>query len=161
MNFLNDVKIKSGSSKDKPQLIEFMNLAYQELFPNQQDFRHLTQTVNQYLTKETQLWWVEAERNLSPTPSLILPIAGLWMGNAIDQITGDRYAHIFLLYVVPEYRRRGIAKALLQQAQDWATTRGDRQIGLHVFPQNQAAINLYQQFGFQTQSIAMLKIIDN
>ncbi|MEB3312370.1 MAG: GNAT family N-acetyltransferase [Snowella sp.] len=161
MDFLSSDRIRQGSSKDRPHLINFMNLAYQELFPNQRDFNHLIQTVNQYFSSETPLWWVEAEGNLSPTPALILPIAGLWMGNAIDQITGDRYAHIFLLYVVPEYRRRGIAKALLQQAQDWATARGDRQIGLHVFPQNQAAINLYQQFGFQTQSIAMLKKINS
>jgi ribosomal protein S18 acetylase RimI-like enzyme len=81
------------------------------------------------------------------------------MGNAIDQINGSRYSHIFLLYVIPEYRRRGIAKILLQQAESWAKTRGDRQIGLQVFPQNQAAVNLYQNMGFQTQSLTMLKFL--
>ena len=150
-------RIIKGSSKDKAQLIQFMNLMYQELFPNQKDFNHLNITVDQYFSTETPLWWIETEHNLSPTPNLILPIAGLWMGNAIDQINGSRYSHIFLLYVIPEYRRRGIAKILLQQAESWAKTRGDRQIGLQVFPQNQAAVNLYQNMGFQTQSLTMLK----
>jgi len=159
MEFKISARLIKGSSKDKVQLLHFMNLMYQELFPNQRDFQHLNATVEQYFSTETPLWWIESEHNLSPTPHLILPIAGLWMGNAIDQINGDRYAHIFLLYVVPEYRRRGIAKILLQQAESWAKTRGDQQIGLQVFPQNQAALNLYQNMGFQIQSLSMLKFL--
>jgi len=159
MEFKISDRIIKGSSKDKAQLIQFMNLMYQELFPNQKDFNHLNITVDQYFSTETPLWWIETEHNLSPTPNLILPIAGLWMGNAIDQINGSRYSHIFLLYVIPEYRRRGIAKILLQQAESWAKTRGDRQIGLQVFPQNQAAVNLYQNMGFQIQSLSMLKFL--
>jgi len=157
MEFLAGYRIIKGSSKDKAQLVKFLTLTYQEIFPNQQCFNHLATTVEQYFSPETPLWWVESQTNLSPTPNLILPIAGLWMGNAIDQVTGRRYAHIFLLYVVPAYRRQGIAKKLLRQAQNWAKARGDFQIGLQVFPQNQAAVNLYQQMGFQTQSIMMLK----
>ncbi len=157
MEILTSDRIIKGSNKDKAQLVKFMTLTYQEIFPNQTDFKHLVTTVEQYLSIETPLWWMQSETNLSPTPNLILPIAGLWMGNAIDQITGKRYAHIFLLYVVPEYRRRGIAKKLLKEAENWAKIRGDHQIGLQVFPQNQAAINLYQKIGFQTQSIMMLK----
>ena len=159
MEFKISDRLIKGSSKDKAQLIQFMNLMYQELFPNQKDFNHLSITVEQYFSTETPLWWIESEHNLSPTPNLILPIAGLWMGNAIDQINGGRYGHIFLLYVVPEYRRRGIAKILLQQAENWSKTRGDRQIGLQVFPQNQAAVNLYQNMGFQIQSLSMLKFL--
>jgi ribosomal protein S18 acetylase RimI-like enzyme len=79
------------------------------------------------------------------------------MGNAIDQVGGNRYAHVFLLYVVPEYRRRGIGSALMRHAENWARTRGDRQIGLQVFQYNQPAITLYRQLGYQTQSLLMVK----
>jgi ribosomal protein S18 acetylase RimI-like enzyme len=85
------------------------------------------------------------------------PVACLWLGNAIDQVTGDRHAHIFLLYVLPEYRRRGIGKALVDSAENWARARGDRQMGLQVFQTNQPALNLYRQLGYQTQSLWMLK----
>jgi ribosomal protein S18 acetylase RimI-like enzyme len=81
------------------------------------------------------------------------------VGNAIDQVSGDRHAHIFLLYVVPEHRRRGIGKALMQYVEKWAIARGDRQIGLQVFQSNQPALNLYNQLGYQTQSLWMLKEI--
>jgi ribosomal protein S18 acetylase RimI-like enzyme len=139
-----------------------MQRTYQDLFPTQ-DFAHLARTVEQYLSKDTPLWWVEFLDEATsppspPTPSS--PIACLWAGNAIDQVTGDRHAHIFLLYVVPEHRRRGIGTALMRYVENWAMQRGDRQIGLQVFQSNQAALNLYNQLGYQTQSLWMLKQLD-
>ena len=79
------------------------------------------------------------------------------IGNAIDQVRGDRHAHIFLLYVVPEHRRIGIGTALMRYVESWARTKGDRQIGLQVFESNKAALNLYNQLGYQTQSLWMIK----
>ncbi len=82
------------------------------------------------------------------------------MGNAVDQIGGSRHAHIFLLYVVPEHRRRGIGTALMKYVENWATQRGDRQIGLQVFQSNQPALNLYDRLGYQTQSLWMVKSLN-
>jgi ribosomal protein S18 acetylase RimI-like enzyme len=82
------------------------------------------------------------------------------VGNAIDQVHGNRHAHIFILYVVPEHRRRGIGKALMQYVENWAIQRGDRQIGLQVFQSNKPALNLYNQLGYQTQSIWMVKFLN-
>jgi ribosomal protein S18 acetylase RimI-like enzyme len=125
-----------------------MTLTYQELFPDRQDFSHLAQTVENYLSSDTPLWWVESTESV--------PIACLWMGNAVDQVSGDRYAYIFLLYVAPEHRRRGIAKALIHKAETWAASRGDRQIGLQVFSHNQVALALYRRLGYQIQSFSKL-----
>ncbi len=72
-------------------------------------------------------------------------------------MSGDRHAHIFLLYVAPAHRRRGIGRALMQQAEVWARAQGDRQIGLQVFQSNQAALQLYRSLGFETQSLWMAK----
>jgi len=82
------------------------------------------------------------------------------VGNAIDQIGGSRHAHIFLLYVVPEHRRQGIGTALMRYVENWAIQRGDRQLGLQVFQSNQAALNLYNQLGYQTQSLWMVKSLN-
>jgi ribosomal protein S18 acetylase RimI-like enzyme len=76
-----------------------------------------------------------------------------------EWVTGEHYAHIFLLYVTPEHRRQGIAKVLLQLAETQAQARGDRQIGLQVFLKNTAARQLYQNWGFQEQSLLLLKRI--
>ncbi|ULP71078.1 GNAT family N-acetyltransferase [Nodularia sphaerocarpa] len=134
-----------------------MQQTYQEVFP-QEDFAHLRGTVEQYFSQDTPLWWVEylGEGDF-PQP----PIACLWVGNAIDQVKGDRHAHIFLLYVVPEHRRRGVGTALMKYVENWAIQRGDRQIGLQVMTSNPAALNLYNHLGYHTQSLWMLKSLHN
>lgn len=144
--------ISAGSGLDRALLVKFMQKTYQELFAVQ-DFSHLSRTVEQYFSGDTPVWWVGVE-NSNQRRS---PIACLWVGNAIDQVTGDRHAHIFLLYVAPEHRRKGIATALLKYLENWAAARGDRQIGLQVFQANSSALNLYKQLGYQTQSLWMVK----
>ncbi|MEH2273272.1 MAG: GNAT family N-acetyltransferase [Nostoc sp.] len=171
--------IRRGSALDRALLLKFMQRTYQDLFPNE-DFSHLEQTVKQYFSSDTPLWWVEKESGgirgsrgreellnndssppASPAPpTSTSPIACLWVGNAIDQVQGNRHAHIFILYVVPEHRRRGIGTALMRYVENWAIQRGDRQIGLQVFQSNKPALNLYNQLGYQTQSLWMVKFLN-
>jgi ribosomal protein S18 acetylase RimI-like enzyme len=160
-------QLRLGLERERRSLAKFLKLSYQELYPEQNDFSHLTETVNRYFSRETPLWWVELDDAavsgngnsslISQSSGLSQPVGCLWLGNAVDQVQGDRHAHIFLLYVMPEHRRRGIGSALMHHAEEWARARGDRQIGLQVFQSNQPALNLYQQLGYQTQSLWMVK----
>ena len=147
MELIQGYKVQDGSSRDRALLVKFMQKTYQELAPKQ-DFSHLALTVEQYLSRETPVWWVN-DRNS--------PVACLWAGSAIDQITGDRIAHIFLLYVAPEHRRRGIATALIGLVETWAIGKGLGAIELQVFQTNSSALNLYNHLGYQTQSLSMVK----
>ncbi|HEY9875493.1 MAG TPA: N-acetyltransferase [Candidatus Obscuribacterales bacterium] len=155
MLLLPGYQLRQGSGLERALLVKFMQLTYQELFPDQTDFSHLAGTVEQYLSRNTPLWLVEVLGNGQPFASTT--VGCLWMGNAVDQVQGDRHAHIFLLYVMPEHRRRGIGSALMRLGEDWAKARGDRQMGLQVFVTNQPALSLYQHLGFETQSIWMVK----
>ena len=168
---LNNYQQRRGSGKDKALLVKFMQLTYQELFLEQQDFSHLAVTVERYFSQETPLWLVEflgSEQQETPSisneqgglirkVSAVPTIACLWLGNAVDQVQGDRFSHIFLLYVNPNHRRRGIGSALMRHAENWAKSKGDRQIGLQVFEINAPAVNLYHKLGYQTQSLWMVK----
>lgn len=162
--------LRTGSGLDRALLVKFMQKTYQELYPGC-NFAHLARTVEQYLSHETPLWWVEATQKVEGReqkvegvsssrtlyPSSLSPVACLWLGNAVDQIQGDRHAYIFLLYVSPEHRRCGIASALMSHAESWAKARGDRRIGLQVFYHNQPALQLYEKLGYQPQSVWMAK----
>jgi len=53
--------------------------------------------------------------------------------------------------VASSFRRRGIGRALLQQSIEWARDGGIRKLELHVFPHNDAAIALYEGFGFRRE----------
>jgi RimJ/RimL family protein N-acetyltransferase len=55
------------------------------------------------------------------------------------------------LMVAAGARRQGVGTALLRAAVDWARTAGVRKLELHVFPWNEAAIALYEAFGFERE----------
>ena len=153
-------RLYQGNTRDRDLLLDFLERTYGSLFPEQSSFPHLNQTVESYFSWRSPLWWVcpDAGSELETNNSEVLkPIAGLWLGNAIDQVTGDRHAHIFMLYVEPAHRRQGIATALLNQAQQWGQQRGDKRLGLQVFTHNQGAIALYEKLGFTPRALLLEK----
>ena len=52
------------------------------------------------------------------------------------------------MFVAESHRRRGVGKALLEAAIEWARPRGLHKLTLEVFPHNDAAIALYRRLGF-------------
>jgi RimJ/RimL family protein N-acetyltransferase len=52
------------------------------------------------------------------------------------------------MMVAREYRGRGVGRALLVAAVDWASARGLHKVSLGVFPHNVPALTLYRAFGF-------------
>jgi len=143
-------RLRPGTKRDRALLESFMERAYREFDP-EANLAHLPQTIDQYWSEATPLWFVEAERSPSN------PLACLWLGTAVDQLSGDRHTHLFLIYVVPNQRRRGIGTALIRHAEIWACQRGDSQVGLQVFEANQSALRFYQSLGYQTQALWMVK----
>ena len=155
-------RLRIGSALDRALLVKFMQRTYQEIGARH-PLSHLAETVDRHFSRDTPLWWVDSVGDTQITGSTgerhrhTQPIGALWMGNAIDQLEGDRHAHIFLVYVEPAHRRRGIATALMQQAQMWAQSRGDRKIGLQVFHNNIAALRLYEKIGYRPNAVLMTK----
>jgi ribosomal protein S18 acetylase RimI-like enzyme len=149
---LTQYQLVTGNALDVTTLLKFLQITYQELYPQQQNYQHLQSTVDRYFSSETPLWFVTTfDRDRS------VKIACLWIGIAIDQITGIRHPNIFLIYTDPAYRRQGIGRALMEHADSWAKAQGYTQIGLQVFTTNQPAIELYQQLGYQSRSISMMR----
>jgi RimJ/RimL family protein N-acetyltransferase len=67
---------------------------------------------------------------------------------ARDQHPASRHVADLGLMVAASHRRRGIGRALLRTAVEWARESDVRKLELHVFPYNDAAIALYERFGF-------------
>jgi ribosomal protein S18 acetylase RimI-like enzyme len=144
-------RLMRGDRRDRALLITFMHRALVELGAGD-NLGQVTAAVDAHLAPDTPIWWVDR-----PAGEVSGPIACLWLGNAQDQRQGDRHSYVLLLYVDPAHRRRGLATALLDQAEAWAQQRGDRQIGLQVFPDNTAAMALYRQRGYDTASLWLAK----
>ena len=61
------------------------------------------------------------------------------------------------IYVLPEGRRRGIAKALFRDVEDWARAQGAVRLDLHVWDFNKNALALYEAMGMDYQYHVMEK----
>lgn len=70
---------------------------------------------------------------------------------ARDPHPSSRHVADLGLFVAASHRRRGIGRALLEQAVDWSRDVGVRKLELHVFPWNEPAIGLYEAFGFERE----------
>jgi RimJ/RimL family protein N-acetyltransferase len=87
------------------------------------------------------------------------PDAAVFVAEAAGEVVGrlsvardphpaSRHVADLGLMVAAGERRRGIGWALLEQSVAWARNAGVRKLELHVFPYNEAAIRLYERFGF-------------
>jgi RimJ/RimL family protein N-acetyltransferase len=72
---------------------------------------------------------------------------------ARDPHASSRHVADLGLMVAATHRRRGIGRALLEQAVAWAREAGVTKLELHVFPWNEAAIALYERFGFEREGL--------
>ena len=68
-----------------------------------------------------------------------------------DPHPASRHVADLGLMVSAAHRRQGIGVALLDEAVAWARDVGVRKLELHVFPHNEAAIALYERFGFRRE----------
>jgi ribosomal-protein-alanine N-acetyltransferase len=57
------------------------------------------------------------------------------------------------MLVRAERRRQGVGDALVDACVAWARGRGAREVVLHVFPHNPAAIALYRKHGFEERDL--------
>jgi ribosomal-protein-alanine N-acetyltransferase len=85
-----------------------------------------------------------------------------------DELVGyliiSRYVdawHVMNIAVAPEYRRRGIARSLMERLFEVTARDARRGYTLEVRVSNEAAIRLYEELGFKTRGIRRGYYTDN
>jgi len=76
-------------------------------------------------------------------------VDGVQAGYAVYGYDGDAF-HLMNLAVVTEFRGRGLAKALMREFLDEAAVHHAPDAWLEVAVDNQEALGLYQELGFET-----------
>ncbi|MFW9916370.1 MAG: GNAT family N-acetyltransferase [Candidatus Thorarchaeota archaeon] len=71
----------------------------------------------------------------------------------------SQLAWIYDIKVLPPFRRQGLGRKLLVQAEQWAHREKLPAVGLHVFGSNDAAIHLYESMGYTMKNCYFQKQI--
>lgn len=81
----------------------------------------------------------------------------VWAEEIRMGFTGKRQAYLLAIVVLDPYRRQGLGRLLMAEAEAWARERGIDCVGLNVAEHNTAAIALYNKLGYQTEIVRMRK----
>ncbi|NCO93168.1 MAG: GNAT family N-acetyltransferase [Armatimonadetes bacterium] len=81
----------------------------------------------------------------------------LWIVLYVSHWTRERYGYVNNVYVLADYRRRGLGRVLMEQTDRFLQERGVREARLTVTASNSAAVILYEQAGYEVARYEMIK----
>jgi len=67
----------------------------------------------------------------------------------------ERYAYLGFMYVLPQYRGRGINNLIIDKLKEWVQAQGLTELRLQVYAGNDSAIKAYEKAGFEKYMIEM------
>ncbi|WP_232698341.1 GNAT family N-acetyltransferase [Brevibacillus daliensis] len=76
------------------------------------------------------------------------------IGKSVDQFSDSMHGFIFELYVLEEYRGKGISTLLMKEAVEHLKNDGHTEIRLSAKVENHA-VKLYERMGFRTRRVTM------
>jgi GNAT superfamily N-acetyltransferase len=141
------ITYRKADITDIPQLIHLRLQFLKEMYPkadSSQDERlseHLGNYLTTHLSQDNFVNWFADESGK------VIASAGIVFYNQppLYHNLEGKVAYLLNVYTLPAYRRRGIAKTLLQKIMDEAKRRNTGKISLHTSNEGRT---LYEQFGF-------------
>jgi ribosomal protein S18 acetylase RimI-like enzyme len=127
--------VRTADALSAEALVDLFNRAFSDyVIPMRLDLRALT-TRN-------------ADLDVDVAASPLADVDGEPAAFALLALRGDE-AWIGGMGVVPEARRRGLGRAVMEAAADEAGSRGVRDLWLEVIDRNEPAVQLYRQLGYE------------
>jgi ribosomal protein S18 acetylase RimI-like enzyme len=78
----------------------------------------------------------------------------------VDYFSQQPIAHVSDVVVAASAEGRGIGKALMHAAEDWARGRGYTMVQLHVLVDNARARSMYERLGYSAEWLKYIKRLD-
>jgi GNAT superfamily N-acetyltransferase len=137
-------------------------LSVEETVPGDEGFASLVELFEQYRVDygqpahqaRSEAWLIEATTS-GPMRAFLARVDGAAAGMCLIAIcpaslTLGEFWMIRDLFVAPQWRREGIATALLDAVRAAATQRGAVRLTLQTEDDNAAALQLYERYGFRS-----------
>lgn len=76
---------------------------------------------------------------------------------AVQCFTYEYFCYLGFMYTLPEARRKGVNKAVMEHLYQWSESQGVYEVRLDVYPNNPAAIKSYEKAGMK-KGLQMMRI---
>lgn len=87
------------------------------------------------------------------------PVGFIHLQTLTDFFTGHLNCHVSDLAVAKSFDGRGVGRALLKYAEDFARERRCEHLTIAAFPGNTRAVDLYRGVGFDVELLRMAKLL--
>jgi RimJ/RimL family protein N-acetyltransferase len=67
----------------------------------------------------------------------------------------EKHAYLGFMYVLPEYRGKGLNQKIIDALKDWAALQNIKEFRLEVYYDNASAIKAYEKIGFSKYMLGM------
>jgi len=149
---MNEIKIRKASLLDLEQLLAFE----QDLIKTERPFDPTVKPdpVNYYDLKamltDPQIEMVVAELN-----NKVIASGYARIDKSKPYLKHSRHAYLGFMYVLPEYRGKGINKKIMDVLKSWAAAQNITEFRLEVYYDNVSAIKAYEKIGFSKYFLEM------
>lgn len=107
---------------------------------------------------QSPLWQVGTSLTAFDGQNIVGSVAVFW-DPAENERTGKRIGNTEYIFVLPKWRKRGIAAYLISQGLTYLQAHGLEQAQLEVRASNPSALNLYQRLGFRVSGETRLFVL--
>lgn len=154
-----EVRIRPASAADREFIISLMPRLVEFGPPRWRDPAQMSETDTRIIVGSL----------LDPSQGTDIFIAEDAGGNALGLIhlhpatehyNKEEHGHVEDLIVSKEGEGRGVGRALLEKAEEWARSRGYRWLTLNVFAENSRARELYKRLGYGEDIVKCVKELD-
>lgn len=151
-----DVRIRPASPSDRefvislmPRLVEFGPPAWRD--PAQMT-AHDTRVITESLLDPKSGAAVLIAEDSDGTP-----LGFIHLHAATEHYIHEEHGHVEDIIVAPAGEGRGVGRALLEKAEEWARSRGYRWLTLNVFAENLRAREVYKRLGYGEDMVKYVK----
>ena len=155
---MNEIKIRKASILDLGQLLAFE----QDLIKTERPFDPTVKPdpVNYYDLK-AMLTDPKIEMVVGEFNNKVIASGYARIDKSKDYSIHSHHAYLGFMYVLPEYRGKGINKKIMDVLKDWAKLQDITEFRLDVYYENASAIKAYEKFGFSKYFLEMRFNLDD
>jgi GNAT superfamily N-acetyltransferase len=108
--------------------------------------------------KDGEIFYYDLEALIveEQTAVLVMEASGEIIGSGYAQIRSAKayerhelFGHLGFMFVIPEFRGKGINGLLLNELKQWVLSKGITEVRLEVYHENNAAVSAYEKVGFK------------